>query len=1111
MLSRKFKVRHYILLGICVLIIGIISISIASTLIHRDREIEEWRRQLSDLSLVLAEQTSQSMTSAEMAMDSIVERINTLGIQNQEQLRSRMHTEAVHQILRDKIAGLPQVDVATIVAANGDVINFTRSFPPPQINLADRDYFQKHLNNPGEALFISLPVKNKGNGKWVFYLSRRLNDRDGHIMGLVLVGISVDQFTNFYERLCKNLGEGASITLYRRDFSVLTGWPGREKLIGQQNLTGTTHLVIDELKKMDDVLYTSGPRFSDSSLPVGRLGAVRALAKFPMIVNLTVTEELFLANWRHATKLIVGVSTGSIIALLFMTAFLLRVVRQREQSSDLLRELSDQVPGVLFQLQQSPDGHFSFPYTNKGFDKTYGSSVDQLRTDGMKMLDFIHPEDKARFRASIQESADKLQPWHEDYRMALPGNRMLWRHGDALPQKHKDGTILWHGYISDITERKAAEQQLQKESEKNLALLRNASDGIHILDYDGNVIEASDSFCAMLGYPRDEVIGMNVSQWDAGFTDAAERLAKVRQQFASPAYTQFETRHKRKNGDIFDVEISGQALELNGKPALFNSARDISERKKVEIALQMAKQNAEAANRAKSEFLANMSHEIRTPMNAILGMAEILSETGLTAEQRKYVEVFQNAGKNLLELINDILDMSKIEAGQLELDNTDFSLEQVLDDLVDLHAIPAFDKGLELVLDIEPGVPEFTHGDARRLKQCLTNLVGNAIKFSHKGVIVVDVRPGQGDMLQFSVSDTGIGIPAEKRETIFEAFSQADSSVTRRFGGTGLGLTITRRLVQLMGGEIRVDSQEGKGSTFYISVHLPVSTRRVRDYAPVDLRNIKVLVVDDFAINRTIVRQYLQPLGAEVIEAESTLCALSLIEQAAADGAPFSLVMLDMCEIGPTGQSCMDMIARVRADPAMAGPKIMALSSSDTPKQRQLAKSLELTFLPKPIKRHELIQSIGRELRPPLEHNAEAIPDAAPLPDGVLNILLAEDNPDNVLLINVFLKQAKHHLDVACDGLVAVEKFRQNHYDVILMDIQMPNMGGYEATAEIRSIEKSTGRAPTMIIALTAHALKEDEQRSMDAGCNGHLTKPIKKKVLLEVLQSIHQHSTGIF
>ena len=459
--------------GTCLLILAIGLISLASVIILRDREIDSWKRQLSDLSLVLADQTFQSMSAAEITLGSLVERVNSMGIRNGSELLSKTRTEAFYEVLRDKITGLPQVDVATIVAANGDVINFTRSFPAPKINLSDRDYFKAHLNDPKRGMFLSVPVKNKGNGKWVFYITRSLNDTSGRFIGLALVGLSVDHFTDFYQRLCNNLGKDAAITLYRSDFTVLTRWPKQDELIGMQNITGTSHLVVAEMKKTDDVIYSAGPRLSNLNTPTARLGAVRVLERLPMIVNLTVTEETFLANWHHVARSIALVASGSIIALLFGASLLLRIARQRENSIALLHDLTDQVPGVLFQLKQAFNGNISFSYANKEFKTTYGLHDEQLPIDASRILEFQHPDDKNRIRDSIQESANKLQPWHEDYRLVLPNKGVVWRHGDAQPQKLQDGSILWHGYIYDITERIQNEKKLRSESEKNLALLRN--------------------------------------------------------------------------------------------------------------------------------------------------------------------------------------------------------------------------------------------------------------------------------------------------------------------------------------------------------------------------------------------------------------------------------------------------------------------------------------------------------------------------------------------------------------------------------------------------------------------------------------------------------------
>ena len=582
--TGRFKTRHYILVGACLLITAIILTSVATVNYLREQEVDLWKRQLSDLSLVLADQTSQSMLSVEITLDSIVEKINLMGIRNSSELVSKTKTSAFFDALQDKITGLPQVDVATIVAANGDVINFTRSFPAPNINLSDRDYFKAHLSDSKLGIFLSVRVQNKGNGKWVFYLSRRLNDVSGRFIGLALIGISVVQLANYYERLCNNLGEGASITLYRKDFTVLTRWPALENIVGKQNVSGTTYLVVNELKKTNDVIYTSGPRLSNLNIPTARLGAVRVLDRHPMIVNLTVTEDAFLGNWRHVVRYVSAIAIGSIIALLFSAILLYRVIRQKEKSATLLQDLTDQVPGVLFQLKKISGGNIFFTYANKTFKDTYHLKDEQLPIDSSKIFKFQHPDDKQRILESISESANKLRPWHEDYRLVLPNNEVVWRHGDAQPQKLSDGSILWHGYIYDITEQKLSESLLQNESEKNIALLRNDSDGIHILDSEGNLIEASDSFFAMLGYRRDEILGKNVSTWDAKFS-AGELPNILKMQFASSHRIQFETRHRRKDGTIIDVEVSGFPLELIGRKVLFNSSRDITERKKSEESL----------------------------------------------------------------------------------------------------------------------------------------------------------------------------------------------------------------------------------------------------------------------------------------------------------------------------------------------------------------------------------------------------------------------------------------------------------------------------------------------------------------------------------------------
>ena len=343
--SHRFSPSQLTIAFGAILIAAIVALAIASALVLRDQEIGAWRAQLGNLSLTLADQTAQNMSAAYLTLDAIAERVRAMELADAAALRRRASTSAVFDMMRDKIAGLPQADVATIVAANGDVINFTRSFPPPPINLADRDYFQAHAQNPALGNFVSKSVRNKGNGKWVFYISRRVNDAHGGFIGLVIVGISVDAFTNFHERLGRNLGEGAAITLLRDDFTLLTRWPKIDALIGGRNTTGTTYTVVQTLKKTDDVIYSVVPRFSDNNQRVARLGAVRVVERFPLIVNITVTEDLFLAGWRRSVAVITLVAFAGIATLLGALAFLVGILRRREadmvQTMELMRRAEE--------------------------------------------------------------------------------------------------------------------------------------------------------------------------------------------------------------------------------------------------------------------------------------------------------------------------------------------------------------------------------------------------------------------------------------------------------------------------------------------------------------------------------------------------------------------------------------------------------------------------------------------------------------------------------------------------------------------------------------------------------------------------------------------------
>ena len=712
----------------------------------------------------------------------------------------------------------------------------------------------------------------------------------------------------------------------------------------------------------------------------------------------------------------------------------------------------------------------------------------------------VHPDDVDRMRAAPHQTTPDDPSYSCEYRVRFDGGEERWIREKATVSHDESGTVLRvTGAIVDISDLKRTKAALDSVESRFERAIRGTQDGLWELDLANNNVWYGLRFEEMLGYSIGD-LSVSRSRWyELVHPDDREAVQTTRENHLKHgAVYDVEYRVRHQNGHYEWVRSRAQAaLAPDGTPLrLAGSIQLITDRKLAEQATLDAKLAAEAANRAKSNFLANVSHEIRTPMNGVIGMSQILSETLLDNSQREYVDIIRGSAQALLALINDVLDLSKIEADRLELENVDFDLRDVIYETVSAMAMQSAVKGIELIVNIGADVPVIARGDPGRLRQIVMNLIGNAVKFTHEGHVLLDATgvhcTDGGYTLRIEVTDTGIGIPADRLDRLFKTFSQIDSSTTRHYGGTGLGLSIVKRLAELMGGEVGARSESGRGSTFWVTVKVDTILAQPQR-EPVGLGK-RILIVDDVAVSR-------ESLAAKLAMARFQTVTAAGVDEALEELARGKIDLVLADELMPM-KGGIDLLEAMRADPRHASLPFVLLSLFGVEQQVTDWKQHPDAIGRKPIRAVALITLVHRVLNGNAPGNTEVVAALQMNPTfSGQRVLLVEDNPINQRVAQRLLQKLAADVTIANNGAEALERLAESSFDAVLMDCQMPVMDGFTATRRIRENERQSGRGRRLpIIALTANVMSEDRESCIAAGMDAHLGKPIEPAKLIDCL-----------
>ena len=1103
-----------LVLALGILVIGAALVGLESWTSWRSHEAAEAdiHSDSENLTLSLVEHASSALESVDSILRQSVELLQHDGVTDDV-------TARLHALYVERSRQLGQIDSLVMVDDQGNWRASSASYLSTT-PITDREHFTYHRDHPDHDLHFGGIITARYSGAAVMIFSRRFDKPDGSFGGIAVAALKPAYFQSFFDSL--STGHDGVVGMLLDTGTLLVRHPQAPELIGTsfaKQALFTQHLLNAPSGSFQSISVIDG---------IQRWVSYRRVPGTPLVVTAALSSAERLAEWRRQTLTHAGALALILLVLGGLGAFLIIQIGRIEQAERAEAAAAEEARTVGAQYRLLAENAKDMivcvgmdglrRYVSPASRELLGLAPEEMV--GTVSADYVHPEDRARWQEHIALLARGLAEPYCSYRLRRKDGDYVWVEATIhfVYDPATGSPVEFINVVRDISRRREAELRLRD-------AIESLDDGFTLWTEDWRFVLCNSRYREMYAATADlQVPGIDIRTL---FAEGARRG-----QFGAvddpEAYAEARLAESVQPGNLAEHWVGGRLI-LNSKRPMATGGwvgvytnvteqrqheRDLAdahgrlENQAAELAalagdLRVAKEEAEQANRIKSDFLATMSHEIRTPMNGIIGMNGLLLASPLNPDQRKFAETVRLSADSLMAIINDILDVSKLEAGKVELESIDFSLETLIEDSVELMAPRAHDRGLEIAVDLAPLAGEPMRGDPARLRQVLLNLLSNAVKFTERGYVAVDTavtqEPQGGFRVAIAISDTGIGISETDREKLFQRFAQADGSITRRFGGTGLGLNISKQLVELMGGEISVAGRPGGGSVFRVELVLgegeaPVPPALLR---PDALAGRNVLIVDDLPINRTILRRQLAGFGAFCAEAEGGEAALATLAAAEQAGRPFDLVLLDQMMPGISG----DAVARtIREHQDRHQPKLVLISSAGIlpGEARALAAGLDRVLL-KPVRQQELFDCLARLFGPSAAVSAPAmlaVPSAPePATSGSLaHLLLVEDHPINREVARAILEGFGYTVDMAEDGLAALDALADCRYGLVLMDMQMPRLDGLEATRRIRALGDGFTQVP--IIAMTANAMRGDALRCFEAGMNDYVAKPIDPEEL---------------